>query len=336
MTLNRRGFTLIELLVVIAIIAVLIALLLPAVQAAREAARRAQCVNNLKQIGLGMHNYNNTVGTFPPGVKGCCWGTWCVFMLPFIEQQAMFNAWNALGNSEVSALDRDFRYGGPVNITVTSSRVVGYYCPTDGGNQALQGVGALGRMVTSQNYAVNFGNTTILQTPVTVAGVTYQFLGAPFSDIGAPDAFSSSYKGTGTPEPTAGFQSIADGTSNTMFTSELVVGQPRAAGSWYDLRGFSWWGWSAMFTGWLAPNSTAPDAVQTSTYCSYPYQSNPPCAAASTVLLMWQGARSRHPGGVNAGMADGSVRFVKNTVGPNVWRALCSAAGNEVISGDAF
>src|SRR3954453_8837159 len=96
---RERGFTLIELLVVIAITAVLLALLLPAAQAAREAARRAQCVNNLKQIGLGVLNYESANGSFPPGEKGCCWGTWGVFILPFIEQQALFNAWNSVGNN---------------------------------------------------------------------------------------------------------------------------------------------------------------------------------------------------------------------------------------------
>src|SRR5881227_1150297 len=95
---RRRGFTLIELLVVIAIIAVLIALLLPAVQAAREAARRSQCVNNLKQIGLGVMNYESSIGCFPPGEKGCCWGTWNVFILPYIEQSALYNSWNSYGN----------------------------------------------------------------------------------------------------------------------------------------------------------------------------------------------------------------------------------------------
>ena len=112
MRIPRRGFTLIELLVVIAIIAVLIALLLPAVQAAREAARRAQCINNLKQIGLAMHNYESSNGSFPPGEKGCCWGTWHVFILPFVEQSALYNAWNSYGNNVPSggAADGYLRY----------------------------------------------------------------------------------------------------------------------------------------------------------------------------------------------------------------------------------
>src|SRR4051812_27324764 len=99
MSRRHRGFTLIELLVVIAIIAVLIALLLPAVQSAREAARRAQCVNNLKQVGLACMNYESTLGCLPPGTKGSLWGTWMLFALPFAEQQALYNAWNAMGDN---------------------------------------------------------------------------------------------------------------------------------------------------------------------------------------------------------------------------------------------
>ena len=97
MSRPRRGFTLIELLVVIAIIAVLIALLLPAVQAAREAARRIQCTNNLKQIGLAMHNYQSANNSLPPGIKGSIWGTWLVFILPYVEQGPLFNSWNSHG-----------------------------------------------------------------------------------------------------------------------------------------------------------------------------------------------------------------------------------------------
>ena len=94
---RSRGFTLIELLVAIGIIAVLLALLLPAVQAAREAARRSQCVNNLKQIGLAMHGYHDAHGVLPPGKKGCCWGTWLVYALPYLEQQPLYSSWNACG-----------------------------------------------------------------------------------------------------------------------------------------------------------------------------------------------------------------------------------------------
>src|SRR5215218_2002051 len=116
---SRRAFTLIELLVVIAIIAVLIALLLPAVQAAREAARRAQCVNNLKQIALAMHNYHETMGSLPPGNKGCCHGTWQLFVLPWVEQQALHNAWNFLGinNPNGGTYDNYLRYAGQSNTT---------------------------------------------------------------------------------------------------------------------------------------------------------------------------------------------------------------------------
>src|SRR4051812_39855100 len=96
---SRRGFTLIELLVVIAIIAVLISLLLPAVQAAREAARRSQCINNLKQIGLSMHNYESSNSSLLYGQKGCCWGTWLLPILPGIEQQSLYNAWNFTGDA---------------------------------------------------------------------------------------------------------------------------------------------------------------------------------------------------------------------------------------------
>src|SRR5262245_50065797 len=112
MSRTRRGFTLIELLVVIAIIAVLIALLLPAVQSAREAARRIQCVNNLKQIGIAMHGYHDGNGTLPPGTKASQWGTWLVFIMPYIELTPTYNAWNWAGNDENLATSALFSYQG--------------------------------------------------------------------------------------------------------------------------------------------------------------------------------------------------------------------------------
>src|SRR5438094_7934711 len=132
---QRSAFTLIELLVVIAIIAVLIALLLPAVQAAREAARRSQCVNNLKQIGLAMHNYESSNSSLPWGQKSCCWGTWIVPILSGIEQQALFNAWNFTGDGKWSgsaSMDTNFRYSGVCNVTVSSARMNTLMCPSAG------------------------------------------------------------------------------------------------------------------------------------------------------------------------------------------------------------
>src|SRR4051794_26999352 len=132
--LSRRGFTLIELLVVIAIIAVLIALLLPAVQAAREAARRASCVNNLKQMGLGLHNYESTNGTFPPATiltyasttatKPAWQGSWSVNarIAPFLELGPMYNSINFSGT-----------YSDPANTTVSNTPVKFLFCPSDPG-----------------------------------------------------------------------------------------------------------------------------------------------------------------------------------------------------------
>ncbi|MDX2038171.1 MAG: DUF1559 domain-containing protein [Isosphaeraceae bacterium] len=343
MTRSRRGFTLIELLVVIAIIAVLIALLLPAVQAAREAARRAQCTNNLKQIGLAMHNYNSSNGVLPQGMRGCCWGSWLVPVLPYVEQQALFNSWNSYGNNSglPGYVDGLFRYAGAANITVSSTRVNAYYCPSDGSATNFAGIAALGRQVTSQSYVVNFGNITMqqgsrigtaFQPYLMDAGVRYDFLGAPFGDVGAPFPDISTAGGIGATNGAIGFAQITDGLSNTMMTSEIIVGQRVAS---YDLRGFSWWAYGGTFSGFLTPNTTKPDWMQSAGYCQYPGANNPPCIAGPTNLVM-MAARSRHPGGVNVGMCDGSVRFIKDTVNVGTYRALSSTRGNEVISSDAY
>jgi prepilin-type N-terminal cleavage/methylation domain-containing protein/prepilin-type processing-associated H-X9-DG protein len=329
MRVRRGAFTLIELLVVIAIIAVLIALLLPAVQSAREAMRRAQCSNNLKQIGLAMHSYASVQDALPPGWKGCCWGTWLIYVMPYLEQQALYNSWNFSGNNQWQpwdVFDSPFRYGGPANLTVTSTRVAVFYCPSDSGNDNL--VGGSEWPVTSQNYVVNFGNTSATQN-TSLDGVT--FLGAPFADIGSPiTAIYGSSTSPMTSAPIVRLSAITDGLSNTMITSEVIVGRG------FDLRGFSWWFEGAAFEGYLGPNSTSPDLLQSPLYCNYPAQGNPPCAGAPSILAITTAARSKHPGGVNVGLADGSVRFVKDTVNILSWRALSTTQGGEVISSDAF
>ncbi|WP_435011752.1 DUF1559 domain-containing protein [Tundrisphaera lichenicola] len=330
----KRGFTLIELLVVIAIIAVLIALLLPAVQAAREAARRAQCTNNLKQIGLAMHNYQSTYNCLPQGTKGCCWGTWLIPVLPYVEQVALFNAWNSYGNNSGGAgyVDGPLRYAGVSNSTVTTSVVSAYLCPSDP-NTSQTSLIVVGKPIRSQNYVANFGNTTHQQGPLTVASITYPFLGGPFGDVGSPVSDISTGSGQGAVNKNIDFAGITDGTSNTMMVSEVLIGQ---SGPSNDLRGFSHWAYGASFTGFLTPNSTKPDWMQSSGYCNYPaIATNPPCIQG-TNSLVYTAARSKHPGGVNTAFCDGSVKFLKNSVNPITYMALSSTRGGEVISADAY
>jgi len=339
----RRGFTLIELLVVIAIIAVLIALLLPAVQAAREAARRSQCVNNLKQIGLGVMNYESSNGSFPPGELGCCWGGWTVSLLPFIEQSALYNSWNSSGNNDATKAgpnsDRPFRYAGVCNTTVTNSRVSAYVCPSDpNGGQKNTNNG-----VTFQNYVVNYGNADQAQANVTVpipsmAGSVTIFRGAPFSDIGSPLIDIATYGVGMVVIPTTKISGITDGLSNTLMTSETLSAIYTSTNT--DLRGYTWWGPATSFTALLTPNSSYQDSMgnggcglSTATMPCNGGITNP---ADQNQPMEYLAARSKHPGGVNAGMCDGSVRFFKNTINFQAWQASSTTMGGEVISADSL
>jgi prepilin-type N-terminal cleavage/methylation domain-containing protein len=321
---RNRGFSLIELLVVIAIIAVLTALLLPAVQAGREAARRAQCCGNLKQISMAMHLYHEVYSVLPPGKKGCCWGTWLVYVLPYLEQRVLYNAWNSCGINAAGApadFDVDLRYFGASNRTVTSTRLGVYLCPSDQTNAPITAMmNGINYSCTSQNYAGNFGNSIVKQTDFQ----DIRFGGAPFVDIGSPEG---DFDQPG--RPTVGFSSFLDGLSFTLLGSEVIVGQGQ------DLRGFSWWGDAATFETFVTPNSSFPDVLFSPFYCIN-QPPNPPCTSATTALPDMYAARSHHPGGVNAAMGDASVRFIKNSINVRTWRAISTTRGSEAVSADAY
>jgi len=327
---RRRGFTLIELLVVIAIIAVLIGLLLPAVQKVREAAARAKCQNNLKQIALANMNYESSYGKFLPGVgkNGCCWGTWMVPIMPYMEQDSLGKIYTNFGG-----LDPLPRYNAGVNVQVTTQRLSTFTCPSD--DPQVWVIDAA-RTLTKHNYVLNAGNTTFFQVgyPLGCSGAacTTPFGGAPFGFYNDSDLVSDSptvYTNPPT-NPDLGkmgqqfaISAIIDGTSNTLMASEIKQGR----GS--DLRGLTWWGGSAGFTTFIAPNSSEQD-VLTGGICVTTTENNPPCTTTSTTSrARFIGARSFHTGGVNASMCDGSVRFVRDSINIATWRSISTSMGGE-------
>ncbi len=324
MRTKRRAFTLVELLVVIAIIGILVGLLLPAVQAAREAARRMQCQNNLKQLGLSMHNYESAYKAFPGGVGpyGCCWGTWQVAVLPFMELSNLSNIYQNQGGADWGP-----RYGAAVNRPVASSRIPTLTCPSDTPNAPI-GSSATLSAITNHNYGVNYGNTSFFQS--TLNGIP--FLGAPFSmytgstsDDG-PINLAQAITWTRVYGKNVKLAAITDGLSSTLLASEVLQGRGT------DLRGFSWWGNASGFVTYLPPNSTLPDVV-TGGNCTPTVTPLMPCVTASTATRpRMMGARSLHTGGIVAAYCDGHISYVSNSIDYAIWNASGTAAGAEVFS----
>ncbi len=321
---KRRAFTLVELLVVIAIIGILVGLLLPAVQAAREAARRMQCQNNLKQLGLAMHNYESAYKKFPGGVGpyGCCWGTWQVAVLPFMELSTLSNIYQNAGGADWGP-----RYGNALNRPVASSRIPTLTCPSDTPNAPI-GSSATLAAITSHNYGVNYGNTSFFQS--TLNGIP--FLGAPFnmytgsvSDDG-PVNVAQALAFTRTYGKNVRLAEITDGLSSTLLASEVLQGRGT------DLRGFSWWGNASGFVTYLPPNSSLPDVV-TGGNCTPSVSPLMPCVTASTATRpRMMGARSLHTGGIVVAYCDGHISYVSNSIDYASWNATGTASGAETFS----
>jgi prepilin-type N-terminal cleavage/methylation domain-containing protein/prepilin-type processing-associated H-X9-DG protein len=342
---SRAGFTLIELLVVIAIIAVLIALLLPAVQAAREAARRAQCINNLKQLGLGMHNYHQANNTFPLGATlnadnaaggQTVWNDWSpqALMLPYLEQGALYNAINffyACRNGSQATPIAVY-----INTTATYAKLAIFNCPSDGnsGKTNLNSyAGSIGT-TTSVNstkstgifaFRVNYAIPDILDGTVN----TIAFSEALVGDV---NTATSVKRGNGVGNVganTAGAVYDANTawstiltniqTCNTSFQSNTNIGTDRGLFWANGLEGYT------LFNTVVTPNSS----MVKWNHCRYDC-----CTTAGNAHLTK--ASSNHPGGVNALFCDGSVKFIKDAINQQTWMAIGTKDFGETVSASSF
>ncbi len=343
----RHAFTLIELLVVIAIIAVLIALLLPAVQSAREAARRAQCTNNLKQIGLAIANYESGFKLYPSG-KGLTYGAsvpqaagyarWSAHssLLMFIEQGNLFNSINfnlppeTPGMAGAVPFMPAYQNPNRENMTACSTQVTAFLCPSDlppiagwpGGNNYL-----CNQQTWACDLSDNFPSTIApnevprgifyYNSSVRVAAVTDGLSNTAY--------FSEKIRGTGVANPQTDMLVFPNQTSvnNTFLACQglsVLTAPPLTS-----REGMSWVMGEMCCTLY---NHVAPP---NSTTCAAPaFPGN------MANMAMQVPPSSRHPGGANMMMGDGSVHFIKNSVSVQTWRALGTRNGGEVVSADAY
>jgi len=313
---KRYGFTLIELLVVIAIIAILVALLLPAVQQAREAARRSQCKNNLKQVGLALHNYHDTHSVFPysyrtldetPGTipTGATKSrdTWFHRILPFVEQAPLYQLYESTNGGFVNNVAFHSMAATRINIFVcpSSDEYGGAGANIPNGFQGTYGV-CLSGSVTSGDL------TTGVTTTRSGTGMFFR-------------------------ESRISMRDLTDGSSNTLMVSEGIGRPMDNSGAHGDL-GQYWGGagWGAEgFTAAEPPNTTSADRVYS---CKSTTVALAPCEPTGTALtrgIQYNFARSYHTGGVHVLLADGSVRFASDNIHAQTFRNLGDRADGQVI-----
>lgn len=341
----KRGFTLVELLVVIAIIGILIAILLPAVQAAREAARRAQCTNNQKQLGLALHNFHDSYGEFPVGSpnKTCPgyedigawqyrWGP-LAMLTPYMEQ---FNVYRSL-NLDVplyghgGAPQRGPGFGvHPSNHEAVTQEISFFYCPSDRQEKVVPADSELAYAATNFMACWGRGAPTDAGTAVfdDADGIFNSARAVRFADITDGTSNTAAFSESLLPDPGMPSSGIvlARHNKDLVTVGDRSGGDPHLTAVWCtrygepvasrSRRGSRWMDGFVLYTAyyhWWEPNSSIPD-----------------CAKWAPLRSLWQMARSHHPGGVNVAMADGSVRFVRETVELSTWRALGSRNGGEL------
>jgi len=323
---DPQGFTLIELLVVIAIIAVLIALLLPAVQAAREAARRSQCVNNMKQIGIALHNYHDVMGAFPPPrlLTGSCTAknvpngqvlnvTGFTMILGQMEQTPLYNAYNfsqpsANGTAVNSSPNTTLIGTCYSNSTVVGAKVATFQCPSDE------------EMPVDNDTSTNYFRINARRS-------NYKFCVSQYTDsycaasAGYP---ANNVRGMFYSDLGTGVAQITDGTSNTAAVGESFQRT-------YSTNWGTWWGagnHTAVHGAAFPPTSGG--------YTRYlPNGKYENTANTQKLPYAWT-MGSKHPGGMNMLFGDGSVKFIKDSINPVTWYSIQTIAGGEVVSSDAY